>query len=148
MNIYRLLNGKHIAVACPEWRGLKVSFAARPAGSAYIAVACPEWRGLKAGLLHRAEALLLTIAVACPEWRGLKVAWLSTGASKSRDCSGLPRMEGTERSPERCSVTNHKPDCSGLPRMEGTESFFLAALRFLRVNIAVACPEWRGLKAD
>ena len=40
----------------------------------------------------------------------------------------------------------HWPDCSGLPRMEGTERACLMELSIRCVKIAVACPEWRGLK--
>src|SRR6266536_3053247 len=84
-----------IAVACPEWRGLK----GRPGTccplSRQIAVACPEWRGLKVFLQRRANGLI-NIAVACPEWRGLKVRFGLGQEVQGRNCSGLPRMEGTE----------------------------------------------------
>jgi len=68
-----------IAVACPEWRGLKVTFLVSAANAAAIAVACPEWRGLKDVTVVKAENM-------------------------ESNCSGLPRMEGTERYNE----TNHK----------------------------------------
>src|SRR6266702_3051469 len=60
-----------IAVACPEWRGLKVTFLVSAANAAAIAVACPEWRGLKDVTVVKAENM-------------------------ESNCSGLPRMEGTE----------------------------------------------------
>src|SRR6266496_3878262 len=84
-----------IAVACPEWRGLKVGICISLLRDSYIAVACPEWRGLKGGLYAHTH-IGTEIAVACPEWRGLKVAWRGKVARALMHCSGLPRMEGTE----------------------------------------------------
>jgi hypothetical protein len=40
----------------------------------------------------------------------------------------------------------HWRDCSGLPRMEGTERLERIQDAVLLDKIAVACPEWRGLK--
>ncbi len=37
-------------------------------------------------------------------------------------------------------------NCSGLPRLEGTERLLVQSLENRLSGIAVACPDWRGLK--
>ena len=85
-----------------------------------IAVAGPDWRGLKAtpGMWMRAQ---VKIAVAGPDWRGLKDRTARTRTIGRTDCSGWPRLEGTERPATLKTGGNTK-------------------------GIAVAGPDWRGLK--
>ena len=61
-------------------------------------------------------------------------------------CSGWPRLEGTERGILNVCDRWHRTNCSGWPRLEGTESRTRFQSARNSHHIAVAGPDWRGLK--
>src|SRR6266581_1278621 len=87
-----------IAVACPEWRGLKVEGLLACAVVGFYCSGLPRMEGTERGGVIWPQDCCDDIAVACPEWRGLKVDTLTMFIAPSSYCSGLPRMEGTESS--------------------------------------------------
>src|SRR6266496_2053063 len=62
------------------------------------------------------------------------------------NCSGLPRMEGTERLKWHEGSRSSARNCSGLPRMEGTQKLRPVLSMTRGCTIAVACPQRRGMK--
>ena len=77
-----------IAVASPDWRGLKVALAcSNQDGGHDIAVASPDWRGLKVPCKYH-SIQIAHIAVASPDWRGLKVQTMQASISNDGNCSG------------------------------------------------------------
>src|SRR6266536_2977930 len=89
-----------IAVACPEWRGLKERSLAKPRKCVSHCSGLPRMEGTERIRRCFQAPLHIHIAVACPEWRGLKVEGYTKSAGSNCHCSGLPRMEGTESANE------------------------------------------------